>query len=255
MIYSFDGGSKESYERLRPGRFKENVFEDVYENIRRFARIREETGAKFPRTKIQMILTRDTFEEQETFFRLFSDCVDDVSVKAYTERGGSVADLDAASRRKLQGFLEMRGLPVSTPYWKDMDGNLFVSKGRLPCEQPFQRLIVAYDGRVSMCCYDWGSEYPIGNVDSRAIADGDSAYTEVLQKVEQKARGFERFGSLRMPNRYLSPPQSVHSLVEVWHGDIVNGVREKHVQGQLEQVPVCRLCPFKETYNWVKVGM
>ena len=30
MIYSFDGGTKETYEKMRPGRFKENNFEEVY---------------------------------------------------------------------------------------------------------------------------------------------------------------------------------------------------------------------------------
>ena len=29
MIYSFDGGTKNSYEKMRPGRFKDNNFEDV----------------------------------------------------------------------------------------------------------------------------------------------------------------------------------------------------------------------------------
>ena len=33
MIYSFDGGSKKSYEKMRPGRFKKNNFNEIYENI------------------------------------------------------------------------------------------------------------------------------------------------------------------------------------------------------------------------------
>lgn len=37
MIYSFDGGTKNSYEKMRPGRFKDNNFEDVIKNIKNFA--------------------------------------------------------------------------------------------------------------------------------------------------------------------------------------------------------------------------
>ena len=58
LIYSFDGGTKETYETMRPGRFKKNDFEKVYENITRFSRIRHEMKSPFPFTKIQMILTK-----------------------------------------------------------------------------------------------------------------------------------------------------------------------------------------------------
>lgn len=87
MIYSFDGGTAETYNKMRVGRFNPNNFKKVYQNIRNFAEIRQEMGAVFPFTIIQMILTEETFGEQEPFYKLFNDCVDDVTVKAYTERG------------------------------------------------------------------------------------------------------------------------------------------------------------------------
>ena len=40
-----------------------------------------------------MVLTDDTFKEQEEYFSLFKDIVDDVSVKQYTERGGKISDV------------------------------------------------------------------------------------------------------------------------------------------------------------------
>ena len=100
MIYSFDGGTKETYEKMRPGRFKENKFENVYRNIYEFKNIRESLNKKFPRTKIQMILNEDTFNEQEEFFKLFGECVDEVSVNTYTERGGSLSELTEKELKK-----------------------------------------------------------------------------------------------------------------------------------------------------------
>ena len=55
IIFSFDGGSKQTYEKMRPGRFKRNNFDSVYENIKKFSEIKKEMKAKFPITKIQMI--------------------------------------------------------------------------------------------------------------------------------------------------------------------------------------------------------
>ena len=61
-------------------------------------------------------------------------------------------------------------------------------KGRLPCEQPYQRMLVTYDGRVSMCCYDWGSMHPVGYVDDLAIKLGDKDY-EKIKKAEANQKG------------------------------------------------------------------
>ena len=36
MIYSFDGGTKKIYEKMRPGRFSKNNFDDIYKNISNF---------------------------------------------------------------------------------------------------------------------------------------------------------------------------------------------------------------------------
>ena len=253
MIYSFDGGTKRTYEKMRVGRFGSNQFEPVYENIRRFADLRRRLGAQFPRTQIQMILTEDTFGEQESFYSLFTDCVDDVSVKPYTERGGSLPDLDEDTQKRLAHFVEAHGLSKQAAYWRDMQGALHVSAGRLPCEQPYQRMMVTYDGRVSMCCYDWGSEYPIGYADAEAFADGDRPYQQVLEKAKAGARGFEPLAKIQMPRRFSKPPHVVQTLRDIWYGDIVNDVRQRHVEGRGDSVPVCHACPFKETYRWVKV--
>ena len=253
LIYSFDGGTKDTYERMRPGRFHVNRFEEVYGNIRRFAEIRGDLGASLPRTQIQMVLTEDTYREQEEFFRLFEDCVDDVSVKAYTERGGVLSDLDDESRERVRGFLEERGMPASTPSWRNRQGDVMVSLGRLPCEQIYQRLMVTYNGSVSMCCYDWGNEHPVGYVDRQAIDEGLNPYLVTIEKSKARARGFESMPDLALPQRFSSPALHIQTLKQIWDGVTLNDVRRRHITGAVDQVPICAHCPFKETYQWVTV--
>jgi MoaA/NifB/PqqE/SkfB family radical SAM enzyme len=255
MIYSFDGGSKKTYERMRPGRFRANSFEEVYENIRTFARLREETGSPFPRTKIQMILTEDTYEEQDDFFTLFEDCVDDVSVKAYSERGGNIADLPKNVAERLHSLLTERRLPPSTPYWRDITGAISIGLERLPCEQPFQRLSISYDGRATMCCYDWGCEYPVGCASRQAIEEGEEPYKAVFRRASAGEPGFERLGKIKLPAPYHKLQQEVCSLASIWQGETINDVREQHVEGHLGHIPICEGCQFKETYRWMKVEM
>jgi len=254
MIYSFDGGSKESYEKMRPGRFNKVLFEDVYENIKTFSRVRDEMGAVFPRTKIQMILTEDTFREQDVFLKLFNDYVDDVSVKAYTERGGDIHDLDGITYNRIKDFVSNNKLSLKTPYWKDSKGDIYISEHRLPCEQIFQRMMVTNDGSVAMCCYDWGVEYPIGYADQKAIDNGDLEYEKILSSVEKNKKGFVGFmDNISMPKRYIKPERTVSTLSDIWYGKVISNVRDKHLCGQLEEVEVCTNCPFKETYKWIKI--
>ena len=91
---------------MRPGRFKQNNFDSVYENIKKFSEIKKEMRAKFPITKIQMILTKDSKNEKENFFKLFSNILDDVTVTQYNERGGSINDLTDNEREKIKNYLE-----------------------------------------------------------------------------------------------------------------------------------------------------
>ena len=218
--------------------------------------------SEFPRTKIQMVLTDDTFHEQDKYFSLFSDIVDDVSVKQYTERGGKINDIGqkylraACSNENLEGKNENQSklnIDTSSEFMKDSDGNIFVSKGRLPCEQPYQRLLITYDGRVSMCCYDWGSMHPVGYVDKLAIEIGEKEHAKVKKKAELKVKGFELM-NLEMPKNFNDPEKNVKTIKEIWYGNEIDNVRSKHSKNLLEDVPICKGCPFKETYNWEKIN-
>jgi MoaA/NifB/PqqE/SkfB family radical SAM enzyme len=261
MIYSFDGGTKKSYEKMRPGRFKKNHFDKIYQNIENFSKLKKSMKSSFPRTKIQMVLTDDTFAEQEEYFNLFKDIVDDVSVKQYTERGGKISDIGEEYLQKsttyrddiIKKFLDIKKVDPTSEVMRDSEGGIFVSKGRLPCEQPYQRMLVTYDGRVSMCCYDWGSMHPVGYVDQLAIEVGEKEYKKVKKKADLKTKGFDLM-NLEMPKIFNQPKKQVKTIEQIWFGEDINHVRTKHSKNLLEDVPICKGCPFKETYNWEKIN-
>jgi len=251
MIYSFDGGTKETYERMRPGRFKKNKFETVYRNITGFAETRAKKGATFPRTKIQMILTEDTYEEQEAFFELFDGYVDDVTVTQYSERGGNVSDLKEEERQDYRELCQSLSLPENAPYLRDANGNISVADRRLPCEQPFQRLMVTYDGRVAMCCYDWGAMHPIGYLDDSCFEDPEADKKIVLERMQGGRKGFELMSEIVMPPIFNQPERKVQTLRDIWVGAEIASVRQSHLEGKVDDVAICTKCSFKDTYSWV----
>jgi len=219
-------------------------------------------NSSFPRTKIQMVLTDDTFKEQKEYFSLFENIVDDVSVKQYTERGGKISDVGenyfraACSEDNInnsKNSLNIKKIDPNSEIMKDSDGNIFVSRGRLPCEQPYQRMLITYDGRTSMCCYDWGSMHPVGYVDELAIKTGEKDYQKVKKKADLKTKGFELM-NLQLPKVFNEPKKKVRTIKDIWYGDDINHVRTKHSQNSLEDVAICKGCPFKETYKWEKIN-
>ena len=134
--------------------------------------------------------------------------------------------------------LSLYKLPVGTPYLRDAFGKIKIASGRKPCEQPFQRLMVSYDGRVFMCCIDWGNEHPVGYVADDYFSKGDADYKSVLDRVNMNKKGYELM-ELTMPMRYTKPKQLVRTLDEIWNSQEINSVRELHVRGKLESIPVC----------------
>ena len=251
MIYSFDGGTKETYERMRPGRFKKNKFEDVYENIVGFSNTREKINAKFPRTKIQMILTHEAYSEQGSFYNLFHNCVDEVTVTQYSERGGNIEDLSQADKEKHIKLCKDFNLPNDSPYLRKSDGSMSISNSRVPCGQPYQRMFVTYDGRVAMCCEDWGAMHPIGYVSNESFDDEDADKKLVLDRIESGRKGFELMNEAIMPPKHNQPKKIVQTLSEIWIGHEVSKIREAHGNDKANEISICKNCTFKDTYNWV----
>ncbi len=254
MIYSFDGGTKKIYEKMRPGRFNKNNFDNIYKNISNFSKLKKKLNCFFPRTKIQMILTDETRKEQKEYFELFKNIVDEVSVKQYTERGGNLNDVDKKFYGKLlknnNDLIKEFGSEAAI--MKDSKENIYISTQRIPCEQPFQRMLSTYDGKVGMCCYDWGATYTVGYVDNLGYTNGQKEYFKVKKKAESKNKGFEMM-NLQMPKKNNLPVKKVKDLESIWNGGDINKVRKAHIDGKVESINVCKNCPFKETYKWKKI--
>ena len=254
IIFSFDGGRKETYEKMRPGRFHNNNFDKVYENIKKFSEIKKKMNSKFPVTKIQMILTKDSRGETQDFFDLFSDILDDVTITQYNERGGSIKDLTETQQNKIEKYLGVNKLKKSIPYMVNFDDEIFISKKRKSCEQIFQRLMLTYNGRVGMCCHDWGAQHGVGFISEDPYKNDHREFLDVKEKIEKNKKGFSLLKNAKMPEKYNEPLKKVDSLENIWNGDELTKVRKIHRQNKLDDLDVCKNCTFKDTFTWEKIN-
>lgn len=252
LIYSFDGGTSQTYELNRPGRFNKNQFDLVVNNIKRFKGIRDSLGAKFPFTRIQMILTEESRDEVAEFYDIFSPYVDEVSTKQYTERGGNLNILKPRERALIETHARKMGQTESEIDFMIVNDDLYVASGRLPCQQPFQRLLVTYEGRVGMCCYDWGATYAVGAIDKQVALKAQKDYLSVQKNILAEKKSFTNMKPVIDQDFYaLHSLPSDQDLGAIWNGEKIGNVRELHKEGRQSEVSICHKCKFKETYQWI----
>ncbi|MDB4208822.1 radical SAM protein [Amylibacter sp.] len=250
IIFSFDGGQEKTYEKMRPGRFSKNSFNIVYNNIKNFNKIKKQLNSPFPRSKIQMVLTNETWNEQVQFFELFSGVVDEVTVTQYNERGGKIEDLNLKDQSIIKEYFLSNGLDEKTPYMKTADGKIFISKERAVCAQPFQRLLVTYDGRVGMCCHDWGAQHAVGYASDKAYSNSNKDIERVKARSKENRPGFQTFNNAISPKEYNDLPHKISTLKSIWNDKSIKSVREEQIKSNADKVKICEKCSYKDAYNW-----
>ena len=153
-------------------------------------------------------------------------------------------------RRKY--YIEKNNLPKNTPHLVEANGKIHISKKRKPCEQLFQRLLITYDGRVGMCCHDWDARHCVGYVDKRGFK-AEEAISEIENKINQNKKGFELLKNAKKPEEFNTPDKKVKNLKEIWNSKELNYVRHLHKQNKNDEVPICKNCSFKDTYEWIEI--
>lgn len=134
IIFSVDGATKETYEKIRAG----SNFDTVVSNIRKFVEIRDGMGLKRPCVRVQMVKMKENEHEVEEFIKTWIDVANRVAVTTKREP----FEKGAGRTRKLEHFT---------------------------CPQIWQRMVVLWDGDVVMCCGDWHAEYVLGNAKKTSL--------------------------------------------------------------------------------------
>lgn len=131
IAFSVDGANKETYKKIRNA-----DFDKVTRNIERFCQIKKEMGMEKPRVQLNTILMNETEHEMMPIFQRWNSIVDYINVLPVAQYG-NVPDLSTTSKSQKQ----LRA-----------------------CEHPFDRLMVFWNGDVTVCCGDINGELKIGNI-------------------------------------------------------------------------------------------
>jgi len=132
IIFSVDGFSAETYEEIRTGGKYDRLLGNIHELLK--WKLTEKKSRPFVR--VQMVRTKINAHEVNDFIKYWNSLVDDVRISDVMDRGqgGSLSVGDQ------------------------------ITVGRRRCPQPFQRLVIGRDGRVSPCCADWNQDFVVGDI-------------------------------------------------------------------------------------------
>ena len=139
IIFSVDGNSEETYEKIRVG----GNFKRLVANIESFIRIRKDLNRTKPFMRVQMVRMKENTGEVEGFYKRWEGKVDDIRISDVTDRG--------------QGDYLCVGDQIAV--------------GRRRCPQPWQRMVVNREGLVMPCCSDWHCRLVIGDAKKTLLTD------------------------------------------------------------------------------------
>ncbi|MEK9135211.1 MAG: radical SAM protein [Patescibacteria group bacterium] len=139
IIFSIDATTPELYSQIRVG----GEFNRVVNNIKTFDRIRKELKQDKPFIRVQMVRTEVNKHQVEDYKKMWQGIADDIRFSDVTNRG--------------QGDSLQVGDQISV--------------GRVCCPQPWQRMMIACDGKVMLCCSDWFGDYIIGDINENSLKE------------------------------------------------------------------------------------
>ncbi len=149
ISFSFDGYTKEQYEKVRVGA----KYEKTIENIVKFLKRKKELGVKKPYTVLQTLITdSDTYvpgnELEQKFHTIFDDLpIDEVNIRFPHNWGNTLNNTDQYKPKTL------------------------TEETYSPCSYLWVSMSILANGKVVPCCFDFEGECEIGDTNTHSLKE------------------------------------------------------------------------------------
>ncbi|MCK4553261.1 SPASM domain-containing protein [Candidatus Pacearchaeota archaeon] len=144
ITISFDGYSKEVYEKIRRGL----KFEVVKNNILNLIKLKNKLKAKNPEINLVLVELEENKHEIKKF---------------YEEWKNKVENINIINMRNWADEIEKKGTKESFHFNYKLK--------RTPCALIWQKMVVDWNGDVVLCCDDWNHSIVLGNLKKQSIEE------------------------------------------------------------------------------------
>ncbi len=207
--FSVDAGSKAVYERDKPGA----RWDDLLANVRRLRSIRDASKSKL-KIFASFVISDSNVSDLENYNSLFSGLVDQTLYSFVLNHGGLQDNSDSCD------FLKSIYLYSQSS-----------SRKRLPCSYLWNRFIVTYDGRLSVCCIDFEGKLTYGDINKQTLKERWNSKEMTLFREQHKGGHFDRIDICKKCNTFRIDNPDVLSYLAARVNDL-----QQNRAGQMEAV-------------------
>jgi len=144
ITISFDGYSKEVYEKIRKGL----KFDVTKKNILNLLRMKEKLNKKNPKVNLVLVELEENKNEIKNFYEEWKNKVDAINI---------------INMRNWANDIKKKGTKESFHFNKKVK--------RKPCALIWQKMVVDWNGNVVLCCDDWNHSTVLGNLKKQSIEE------------------------------------------------------------------------------------
>lgn len=144
ITISFDGYSKETYEKIR----KKLKFDVVKKNVLNLIETRRKMGKSNPNINLVLVELEENKNEIKQFYKEWKNKVDSINI---------------INMRNWANDIQKEGTKDSFHFNKKMK--------RKPCALIWQKMVVDWNGDVVLCCDDWNHSTVLGNLKKQTIEE------------------------------------------------------------------------------------
>jgi len=219
LSFSFDGYTKEQYEKIRVGA----TFEKTIENILKFLRRKKVLEKKKPYTVLQTLVTDSkNYQpgnlEEKAFYKIFEGLpLDEINIRTPHNWGNTLSHTKAFTPKEL-------------------------GKTYSPCSYLWVSMSILANGTVVPCCFDFEGECSIGDVKTHTLKEIWNSPKMVefrqsmLDQTYQKHCGLCQNCVYLWHDRILGIPMGMATTLGQSIMNIVGSGKEKHFKRVLKTV-------------------
>ncbi len=164
ILIAVDGATKDVYERIRIS--STFTFERVCENVRQFLDLKKRLGRTRPATTLSIIVMEETKSQLDDFKRYWLAAgADEIIFKPYTTWGNQDTQ-----------FIQLAVSEIQETHRTQVRTN--------PCYHLWESVVIAWDGRVVPCCFDFDATVTLGDLKTHSLREvwNSQAYQDLRQK-------------------------------------------------------------------------
>jgi len=144
ITISFDGYTKETYEKIRRGL----KFDVVKKNILNLIKIRKDLNKNHPKINLVLVELEENKNEIKSFYEEWKNKVDSINI---------------INMRNWANEIDKKGTKESFHF------NYKIK--RKPCSLIWQKMVIDWNGDAVLCCDDWNHSTILGNLKKQSIEE------------------------------------------------------------------------------------